>query len=185
MLDAKDFKDIAAELKGFEVQREKIIASSRDVIQLSKLIIHAVLRGDITKADTLAKKIRSDVKAIPSGEYETEMRSVALQEYVEALALLSFVKKGKIATRKELGVDTQSYLLGLCDLTGEFVRLAINKVINKDYAAALKIKTAVEEIYGQFLEFDLRNGNLRKKADSIKWNLKKLEEMALSLSIKA
>src|SRR3989344_5486552 len=101
------------------------------------------------------------------------------------MTLLSFVREGRIANREELDVNTSDYLLGLCDLTGELVRLAINKAIRKDYSYALRIKSAVEEIYGEFLKFDLRNGPLRKKADSLKWNLKKLEELALSISAKA
>ncbi len=182
MLDLKDFEKIRAELKKFEQQREVLISSAREVIQLSKLIIHAIQRGDVKSAEELAVKIKKQVKSLPSENFETDMRHVALQEYVEALALLNFVKTKRIPNRKDLGVDNSSYLLGLCDLTGEFVRLAVNKVINKDYKAALDIKSAVDEIYGEFLKFDLRNGELRKKADSLKWNLKKLEDIALGIS---
>ena len=45
-----------------------------------------------------------------------------------------------------------------------------------------KIKNFVEDVYGEFLKFDLRNGQLRKKSDSIKWNLKKLEEILYDLN---
>ncbi len=182
MLDLNDFEKMRGEMKVFEGCRENLIASAREVIQLSKLIIHAVQRGDIGKAQELAVDIKKQVKDLPDQSYDTDMRDVALQEYVEALTLLSFVEIGRVSTRAELGVDTNSYLLGLCDLTGELVRLAINKVINKDYDSALKIKSVVEDIYGEFLKFDLRNGLLRKKSDSLKWNLKKLEELALSIS---
>lgn len=182
MLDLDDFKRMREEMKEFEERRENLIASSRDVIQLSKLIIHAIQRSDITKAKELAVQIRSKVKSLPDKDYDTDMRTVALQEYVEAMALLLFVQDGRIPTRKDLGVDTVSYLCGLCDLTGELVRLAVNKVITKDYDYALKVKLVVEDIYGEFLKFDLRNGILRKKSDSLKWNLKKLEELALSIS---
>ena len=48
---------------------------------------------------------------------------------------------------------------------------------------ALMIKEIVEEIYGEFLKFDLRNGELRKKSDAIKWNLNKLEDLTLSLEL--
>lgn len=182
MLDTKDFENIAVELKEFEAQREKLISSARNVIQISKLLIHAIQRDDIPKAESMAKDIRRKVSELPSGDYETEMHSVAIQEYVEAMTLLSFVKEGRIANREELDVNTSDYLLGLCDLTGELVRLAVNKVIKKDYEYALRIKSVVEDIYGEFLKFDLRNGPVRKKADSLKWNLKKLEELALSIS---
>ncbi|MFH0752891.1 MAG: hypothetical protein V1914_04850 [archaeon] len=182
MLDLSDFEKMREEMKGFEKDRENLIISAREVIQLSKLIIHAIQRGDVKKAGELAVEIKEKVKQLPKESYDTDMRSVALQEYVEALTLLSFVDNGKILNRQELGVDANSYLLGLCDLAGELVRLAVDDVINKDYDSALKIKSVVEDIYGEFLKFDLRNGLLRKKSDSLKWNLKKLEDLALSIS---
>lgn len=184
MLDLKDFERMRKELEEFERQREISIVSAREVIRLSKLIIHAVQRNDISRARALAVEIKGKVRLLPKEKLDTEMCDVALQEYVEALALLSFVKDKKILTRRELGVDTNSYLLGLCDLVGELVRLAVNSVINRDYDSALRIKEVVEDIYGEFLKFDLRNGLLRKKSDSLKWNLKKLEELALSISTK-
>jgi predicted translin family RNA/ssDNA-binding protein len=55
-------------------------------------------------------------------------------------------------------------------------------VINKNFGEALKIKEVVDEIYGEFLQFDLRNSELRKKSDQIKWSLKKLEEISYDLS---
>ena len=81
-------------------------------------------------------------------------------------------------------VDVEHYLLGLCDLTGELVRKAVNDIIRKKYGNALKIKELVEEIYGEFLKLDLRNNELRVKSDSIKYNLKKLEDIVYDLKIK-
>jgi len=48
----------------------------------------------------------------------------------------------------------------------------------------LEIKNLVDEIYGQFLNFNLRNSELRRKSDQIKWNLKKLEDVVFELKIK-
>jgi predicted translin family RNA/ssDNA-binding protein len=81
-----------------------------------------------------------------------------------------------------LGVETEAYLLGLCDLTGELVRKAVKDVIDGKYDSAEEITKLVEEIYGEFLKFDLRNGNLRQKSDSIKWNLQKLEQLLLDIN---
>jgi predicted translin family RNA/ssDNA-binding protein len=74
--------------------------------------------------------------------------------------------------------------LGICDLTGELTRRAVSLVTKGKGKEVLVIKNFVEDIYGEFLKFDLRNGNLRKKYDSIKWNLKKLEEIMYDLSKK-
>jgi hypothetical protein len=34
------------------------------------------------------------------------------------------------------------------------------------------------------MKFDLRNGELRKKFDEIKWNLKKIEDIAYDIKMK-
>jgi len=94
------------------------------------------------------------------------------------------VTKKKIPTRKELGIDTESYLLGMCDLTGELVRKAVNSAIKRNFKEVLEIKELVSDIYSLFLEFDLRNGELRKKMDSIKYNLMKLEDLAYKVGMK-
>src|SRR3989338_3960973 len=61
---------------------------------------------------------------------------------------------------------------------------AIYDVIHKNFNEAEKIKELVHDIYGEFLKLHLRNGELRKKSDSIKWNLKKLEEVMYDISMK-
>ncbi|GAG51040.1 unnamed protein product, partial [marine sediment metagenome] len=106
------------------------------------------------------------------------------QEYVEAFLFFSFIKNKKIPTRKQLEVTTNDYLLGMCDLTGELTRKAVNLIIKGKVKEAQKIKDVVEEIHGEFIKFDLRNGNLRKKSDSIKYNLKRLEEIMYDVKTK-
>ena len=115
---------------------------------------------------------------------DTNINSVAFQEYVEAIAFYEFVKNKKIPTKASLGVSAEDYLSGLCDLTGELVRKAIYDVIHRKFDEAERIKELVHDIYGEFLKLHLRNGELRKKSDSIKWNLKKLEEVMYDISMK-
>lgn len=184
MINAGEFAEIRKELKQSEEKREETIRKSRDIIMLSKQIIYSAQRGDLKKAEALCSEIRKAVSLLPKEYCGTDMESVAVQEYVEAVCFFEFVKNRKLMTRKELSADTENYLLGLCDLTGELVRQAVNAAINKRYEEALQIKDFVSEIYGEFLQFDLRGGQLRNKADSIKWNLKKLEDLALGISIK-
>lgn len=41
----------------------------------------------------------------------------------------------------------------------------------------------VEAIFGRFLQFDLRNGSIRKKFDALKYTLKTLERTLYELSL--
>jgi translin len=177
MLDKDDFKEMQIELKAADERREHTIQLSRDIIKESKLVIYAIHRGDKPSLD----KIKSMVTKL-NREHATGIEKTAMQEYVEAACFYHFVFDKKLPTRIELKVDTESYLLGVCDLTGELMRKAVKDVIEGRKENALGITKVVEEIYGEFLQFDLRNGELRKKSDSIKWNLQKLEQLSLDIS---
>ncbi|MDP6647959.1 MAG: hypothetical protein QGH34_01010 [Candidatus Woesearchaeota archaeon] len=186
MLNKSEFKKIRNEMHKLDVEREKVIQTSREIISISKQIIYASQRNDLKTASSAIKKINDKIKKLRSIKVpaDTNINSVAFQEYVEAISFYEFVRNKKIPTRKSLGVSADHYLSGLCDLTGELVRKAIYDVIHKKFEEAEKIKELVHDIYGEFLKLHLRNGELRKKADSIKWNLKKLEEVMYDVSVK-
>ncbi|MFH0978130.1 MAG: hypothetical protein V1837_02390 [Candidatus Woesearchaeota archaeon] len=184
MLDKKQFERIRQEFKRFEEQRETVIQTSRVIINLSKQIIFGLQRSDRKKAEGLIKEIKALVKKLPQEQFDANIQNVAKQEFVEAMCFYEFVANKKIPTPKELGVEDENYLLGLCDLTGELVRKAVMDGINKDFNSANEIHELVQEIYEEFLKFDLRNGELRKKADSIKWNLKRLDDLLYDVAMK-
>ena len=186
MIDKEDFLSIRKEMKDIENKRESIIQISREIITVSKQIIYAAQRNDLKEAQLLIKDIKEKIKKLKKVyiALDTNINAVALQEYVEAIAFFEFVKNKKIPTKKSLGVSAEDYLCGLCDLTGELVRKAVYDVIHKNYKEAENIKELVHDIYGEFLKLHLRNGELRKKSDSIKWNLKKLEEVMYDISMK-
>lgn len=185
MLNKNEFSKIREEMHKIDVKREEVIQTSRDIINISKQLIYAVQRNEIKDAESAVKSIKNMVKKLKKINIsaDTSINSVAFQEYVEAIAFYEFAKNKKIPTRQSLGVSAEDYLSGLCDLTGELVRKAIYDVIHKKFDEASRIKELVHDIYGEFLKLHLRNGELRKKSDSIKWNLKKLEEVMYDITI--
>jgi predicted translin family RNA/ssDNA-binding protein len=181
MIDKKEFARIRVAYKRFEVEREKTIQTSRQIITFSKQIIFALQRGDNKRAQSVIKQISTLMKRLPDDAYDTNIQRVAKQEYVEAMSFHEFVIKGRIPSQKQLGVNFEEYLLGLCDLSGELVRKAVMSAINGNIKQVKQIHDFIEALYEEFLKFDLRNGELRKKSDSIKWNLKKLDELLYDL----
>ena len=186
MLDKKEFEKIRKEMDAFEAKREDIIQKSREIINISKKIIYALHRNDIKSAEQHVKEIKRKKENLGTYNirFDTNIDQAALQEYAEALCYYHFVKEKKIPSSAALKIDNESYLLGLCDLTGELMRKSVNDVIIQKFESALEIKDLVDEIYGEFLQFNLRNGELRKKSDQIKWNLKKLEDVVFELKTK-
>lgn len=190
MINKKSFAAMRRELEEFDSLRENLIRTSRDLLKLSKATIYNIHRHklsdaskQLTKAKVIIKKMKSLIKKnallAQVGAY-----SEALEEYVEAACYYGFIKKNKLPTAKELGVDTVLYIQGVCDLVGELVRKAINSSIKGDFKTALKIRDFVEEIYEELMMFDFRNSPVRRKFDSIKYGLDKLENLILELKLK-
>jgi len=177
MIDSHFTSRLVHALRDEEEEREKAIQLSREIIRESKLIIYALQRGEKREL----KKIHGLVKRLRRTS-QTGIEETALQEYVEAVCFAQFLQHKTLPTAHELKVDVHAYLMGLADLTGELLRKAVKDVIEKRYESAREITAFVEEIYGLFLQFDLRNGALRQKADGIKWNVQKLEHLMLDIS---
>ncbi len=184
----ENFNNIKGELEVYDKSREEVIQKSRSVIKHSKLVIYALHREDFTSADSNMDELYTSLKVLDEltksnvflskeGSYK-----VAVQEFVEAKLFYDFIKGKDISTHLDLNVSPENYLLGLCDLTGELGRFSVIKATKRDTETVEKIKFTMELIFGKFLELNLRNSELRKKSDAIKWNLKKVEEVLYDLS---
>lgn len=190
MLNKKDFKEIRKEFNSLDDNREKAIKKSRDILKLSKQIIYSVHRDDLKEAGKLVSKIEAEKKKaekIVSKNSKLESIGayrVAIGEYVEALLYYFFIKNKKIITHKFLKVTTEHYLLGLIDLTGELGRKAVQLAGKGVFKKVVWIRDAVSEVYGELLKFDFRDSDMRRKFDSVKYDLKKLEDLVLDLKLK-
>jgi len=182
MLDRKEFMQIKGELDKVNEVTESLYRDSRDLVGLSKKIIYGLHRGKLKESEALAPEIEKMKKRMQSivknnqalrrhGPY-----GIAMQEYVEAASYLSFSRDKTIPTKRRLGVESEEYLSGLCDLTGELVRKAVDLSIKGDTKTVSEIKAFLEEYYSMLLEVN-PYGELRKKADQVRWNLNKLEDL--------
>ena len=183
MINRKDFLRLKKELDDFEEQRELTISRSRDILKSSKQAIYSVHRHEMKEAAKLLKKAENDIRIIKRSVLTNPKLdfvgaySQAVQEYVEARCYFDFISYGSVPSQQQLDVQVEDYLMGLCDLTGELGRKTVLAAIAKDDAMVSKIRDLVDEIHGLFLQLNMRNGELRKKSDSIKWNLKKIEDV--------
>jgi len=180
-VDRKDFERIGKEMELFEKRREDIIAKAHEIIRFSKKVIYGIQRED--EISSLISSMNLKIKNLRTrGELQfTSFYKTAMQEYVEAICLYEVLKSKKLPTQIELQVSAPDYLSGLCDLTGELMRKANNLALKGNTKDAIMIKELVDDIYGEILSLDIRDNDLRKKADQIKYNLRKLEDLAISI----
>merc|ERR1712043_6684 len=81
-------------------------------------------------------------------------------------------------------LDLEDYLAGITQLSNELSRLVVNAVTHGDYQRPKRIATFLNNLDGGFRLLNLKNDMLRKKFDSLKYDLKKVEEVVYDLSIR-
>jgi translin len=162
-------------------ERMQIINISNDALHNAKRIIFILHRGETNEAKKklfelerilrqLEKKFGHD-RISEEGSY-----MAAVEEYVEAKMFYFVMINKKIDRIKEINLNYSSYLAGLCDLTGELVRRAVNEAAAGNLSEVTKIKKIINEIMAELIEFDMF-GYLRTKYDQAKHNLGKIEQI--------
>jgi len=121
------------------------------------------------------------------------------QQSVTNFALITFLETSRLAMPAEVevamgvskanaptnfGLELEDYLAGLCALPSELTRLCVNSVVAGDFGVPFKVVKFVDELYAGFRLLNLKNDNLRKRYDSIKYDLKKIEEIVYDIYIR-
>ncbi|KAK9367454.1 Translin [Lipomyces kononenkoae] len=81
----------------------------------------------------------------------------------------------------------EEYLQAVISLINELSRLAVNSVImteNSNYSTPIRINHFIKQLQAGFLMLNLKNDGLRSRVDSIKYDVKKVEEVIYDLSLR-
>jgi predicted translin family RNA/ssDNA-binding protein len=99
-------------------------------------------------------------------------------------ALLTFSVPVNLKDRDAFHISIEEYLQSLITLIEELARLAINSVTLGDYQRPLQISQFVKDLHTGFQILNLKNDSLRRRSDSIKYNVKKIEDIVYDLSLR-
>ncbi|RYR27446.1 hypothetical protein Ahy_B01g051476 isoform C [Arachis hypogaea] len=157
-------------------KRERVVKASRDVTMNSKKVIFQVHRMSKYNKEEVLQKAEKDLAAV-TNQYMSRLvkelqgtdfwklrraYSPGIQEYVEAATFCGFCKNGTLLTLDEINntllplsdpslqplqINILDYLLGLADLTGELMRLAIGRISDGELEFAQKICRFARDIY--------------------------------------
>ncbi|POS86054.1 Translin, partial [Erysiphe pulchra] len=86
--------------------------------------------------------------------------------------------------RDAFHITIEEYLQSLITLIDELARLAINSVTLGDYRRPLQISQFVKDLHAGFQILNLKNDLLRRRSDSIKYSVKKIEDIVYDLSLR-
>lgn len=206
----KEWTKINQEMEAYDESREKIIKELRSAQKNSKVAIYALQKGDMGSAKEKIAAARVVIlNHLPIVTSNPDLRrgtfSAAVEEYVEAKCFERFLEKSELILKSELAeVDVTNeevmlfisccccynscfslqYLGGVSDLVGEMIRYSVLEATKRNVEAVRRCRDLANDILQAFMTFSLKNGNLRKKSDSIKYGVKRFEEILYDLSLK-
>ncbi|KAK3325607.1 Translin [Apodospora peruviana] len=115
----------------------------------------------------------------------------AAEDKAEVGRLLSLDNIGEIyhvpvnlKDRDAFHITIEEYLLGLINIIDDLSRLAMNSVTLGDNALAVQISSFIKDLHAGFQVLNLKNDILRKRVDSIKYAVKKVEDVVYDLSLR-
>ncbi len=181
--------DLKKKYESYDTKREKVIKQSREVLKSSKQLIYSIHRENKSESKKLKIQLEKDfsvLKKITDDEnklnYEGSFNE-ALEEFGEAMLYYDYCYESNLRNFEELNISHENYLGALSDLTGELARKAVQLTIKKKYDEVFEIHEFVSLVFKELMKICFRNGNLRKKFDSIKWNLNKIEDIIYDIEM--
>ncbi|CAO3687429.1 unnamed protein product [Umbelopsis vinacea] len=124
-----------------------------------------------------------------------------VQQILFLVSFSTYLKYERVPTIAEfedtlqLNVDLQNELLGMhipyedvlqsfISVANELSRLAVNSVTSGDYERPRRISSFVKELMAGFQLLNMKNDNLRKRFDGVKYDLKRIEEVVYDVSLR-
>jgi predicted translin family RNA/ssDNA-binding protein len=149
----------------------------------------------------IREKLKKLADLIPKHAFfrYNEMFSRTMQQIVFLVAVVHFVKDSKLVEIEQmqaiigipLAEDTdafhltlEDFLHGLVSMASELARMAVTSVIAGDFDRPIAISAFVEEMYCGFQLLNLKNDSLRKRFDSMKYEIKKIEEVVYNIKLR-
>ncbi|KAJ0978982.1 hypothetical protein J5N97_014456 [Dioscorea zingiberensis] len=207
------FTKYADYLNALNDKRERIVKASRDVTIHSKKVIfqvHRISRGNkeevLANAENDLANVTNQymsklVKELQGTDFWKLRRAYTsgVQEYVEAATLCNFCTAGTLLNLSEINasllplsdpsveplqINVLDYLLGIADLTGELMRLAISRISDGEVDYARKICGFVRDIYRELtllVPIMEDNTEMKKKMETMLQSVLKIENACYSV----
>lgn len=188
MINKAFIKKLKKEHEENNGERRQIISLANVVLHDSKRVIFSLHRGDMEKAEESLREVEKVLSKLEKKfgyarvNQEGAYRAAA-EEYAEAKTLWQVINGKKVDKFKGIKLSYETYLGGICDLTGELVRRATNEVARGNLAEASHVKNIINDIMAELVEFNM-TGYLRTKYDQARGNLRKIEQINYDIKIR-
>lgn len=89
-----------------------------------------------------------------------------------------------LKTEDRFHLTIEEYLHAVVSLVDELTRLTTNAVTQHDFLRPLMINRFVKDIHSSFQVLNLKNDSLRRRSDSLKYSVKKVEDVSYDLMLR-
>jgi translin len=179
MVDTSKCHNVASRIEQRLIEldniREEIIKLSRKVVRNAGQSIENLHNKNFEQSKEkllIAKDSLSEVNNYLKEEatfLHIGLVGVAMQEYAEAKLLYELIMNNKLLSFEEIGINEQSYILGIADLIGELRRFILEKLVEGQTDEAKKFYEIMKKLYGTFLQIDYGKNlisEFRRKKDT-------------------
>ncbi len=170
-------EELRTQMDSLHEAREKALAEGRKIIQLSSKAIKKIHRREFEDAErlisgirTLVSEILQQLSAFPPIRYAAFLQD-SIKEYVEAATLYSIITSKPLPSYKELGVEPQAFLNGICEAASECRRFALDELRAGNQKNAKDLADTMEDIYDELVTFDYPDSltsGLRRSVDALR-----------------
>lgn len=211
------FRAYRDELDAVNERRERLVKASRDVTIHSKKLISQIHRvqpasmaAELAQAqrdlgairDQQLSRVAAELQVADQWRFHSSY-SPGVQEFVEAAAFLEFRSRGGLlslgrlnrflesvggAAGRPFAVDAGDYLLGLADLSGELMRLAVTSAAGGDRRSPARVGEFVRALFAGFRAVPpnaVPRHGLRKKVEVMEQSLQKIENAIYTLHVRS
>ncbi|KAI9105120.1 hypothetical protein K1719_022836 [Acacia pycnantha] len=210
------FSKYAEYLNNLNEKRERVVKASRDVTMNSKKVIFQVHRMSKYNKEEVLEKAEKDLAAVTNQHVSRLVKelqgtdfwklrraySPGIQEYIEAATFYNFCKTGSLLKLDEINstllplsdpsfeplqINVLDYLLGLADLTGELMRLAIGRISDGELEFAEKICRFVRDIYRDLtlvVPIMDDSSDMKTKMDTMLQSVMKIENACFGVHVR-
>ncbi|KZS90458.1 Translin [Sistotremastrum niveocremeum HHB9708] len=160
-------------------------------------LVLSSLRSDLRNCRVTVRNI-ADV--VPSDQFWRwkDFWTRPMQSLVFVATLSKYLENRTLMTLTELNqeleidedikdrffIPTEDYLQGVITMVNELARLSVNTVILGNYEEPSEISAFVKELFAGFSMLNLKNDALRRRFDSLKYDMQKIEEVVYDISIR-
>lgn len=208
LLATEELKGVLERMTHRDELRENLIKKCRDGQKNAKQAIYALHRGDSEKAKKLIDQCETltQEELVPILEEEPQLRygsfSNMLEEYAEAKLFYAWlfgdttqvpstipeVPPARMLQREDfepIKMEPEEYLGGICDLTGEVGRFAVQQATLRDREGVLiclQTNKSIQTALQMMTKFP-NPKNIGKKLDQLNNSVEKIERILYEMSL--